>query len=313
MSLVPHAYGSDVEGVRREISDVRRQLEVLTDVTGKASLHYLTAGWGADLKRQVDEFGKYKAQMEARLIAYIQSSSMLQEQLKTDVDRKIRDAASEETARMGHMVTEMERRMELQRLMYEAQLEEQRRMFEARMVAQQRRFEEMLERRFKAAAPAPAPATGGGSAKPMPNVVEVADDLPNVVELAEEAPPAVAPVVAPVVAEDRLAAVEHKITLLTEASVSLLAMKAEVEHAAITRCETSFTSYETLGAFSKTGGSLTRPTGPQFYLPGWVMPCPSAIVLSGDAARAKSEWTSAFEELQMASVQTDSLIAALKE
>ena len=251
------------------------------------------------------QLATYKAQVEARMEAQIQMSALLHDQVKTEVDRKLRSIESESKAHLAFAMKHMEQQMEVQRQMFEARLE-----------AQQRAFEAELERRCRPVTH-PVAVVGGGSSAMIPNVVEVATALPvaipifpNVVEVLEEEP-AVAPV-----ADDkdrRIADLERKVALLTEAVVSFLAMKSEVEHATLSRCEAALPSYDAHGTFSQKGGSLCRPTGASFTCLGWGMASPPPIVTDGDAARAKAEWMDAFEELQATTVKTDTLIAALKE
>jgi hypothetical protein len=143
---------------------------------------------------------------------------------------------------------------------------------------------------FNVAEVAPAPA-------PVPNVVEVADPIPIVIDDKDR----------------RIAELERKVSLLTEAVVSLLAMKSEVEHSTLSRCEAAAAAADAHGTFSGKGGSLCRPAGASFSAGQWGMAGPKPIVLDGDAARAKADWTEALEELQATTVKTDSLIAALKE
>ena len=139
----------------------------------------------------------------------------------------------------------------------------------------------------------------------MPNVVEMgpADDdppvaaapIPNVVEIG--------PVTHVIYPKDaRIAALERKVELLTEAVVSLLAMKSDAEHTSITCVEKIHTSFPDL-----TGGkTIAIPLGPSLVIRTWPPP-------SGKTTTDKAEWDAAFEELQMESVKTDTLIAALTE
>ena len=164
--------------------------------------------------------------------------------------------------------------------------------------AKRQLFEAHIRRQI-AAAPVPialpAPHVPLPVAAPMPNVVEMGpadDDPPNVVEMGP-----VAPAVDP--KDARIAALERKVELLTEAVVSLLAMKSEAEHTSISCVEKIRTSFPAI--------PVALPRGPSLAIRTW--PGPS----SGKGTTDKAEWDAAFEELQMESVKTDTLIAALTE
>jgi hypothetical protein len=101
--------------------------------------------------------------------------------------------------------------------------------------------------------------------------------------------------------EARVAALERKNTLLTEAVTMLLGMKTAAEHVAITRAEPAVERVDA-GVLM-----LLPPTHVSFAAPlGY------GVDLHGKPATSRAEWMSAFEELQANATKTDSLLAALR-
>ena len=128
------------------------------------------------------------------------------------------------------------------------------------------------------------------------NLAEVAPSAPTGgLNIAEVAP----------VTDDkdrRIAELERKVALLTEAVTMFLAMKSATEHYAVTRAEEAIPNHRTHG-FPVTPTCL--PTGPSFQLCGWGTP--------SSTTTSRAEWYAAMEELQTATVKTDTLLASLTE
>ena len=132
---------------------------------------------------------------------------------------------------------------------------------------------------FNVAEVAPAPA-------PVPNVVEVADPIPIVIDDKDR----------------RIAELERKVTLLTEAVTMFLVMKSATEHYAVTRAEAAIASIHTHGF---PVAPVCLPTGPSFQLCGWGT--------ASSTTTSMAEWADAMEELQTNTVKTDMLLTALTE
>jgi len=116
--------------------------------------------------------------------------------------------------------------------------------------------------------------------------------LPNVAEVADPIPPVTTD------KDRRIAELERKVELLTEAVVSLLEMKSRGEHFALTKQEEALTSFPL-----RTGQTVNLWGKPSF-----LVPC-DYITGTSDKSVCEADVT----ELQTATVKTDSLLTALTE